>query len=140
MDQAGLDMILVGDSVGMTEMGYSSTLPVNLEDTILFSKCVSRYGLRLFLKHSGAKYPLIIGDMPFGSYEESISQCIHNCIRLTKEGGVDGVKLEGGVLRQKEAKALTDCGIAVMGHIGLTPQSVNVLGGFKIQGKSCIGN
>ena len=131
MDQAGLDMILVGDSVGMTEMGYSSTLPVNLEDTILFSKCVSRYGLRLFLKHSGAKYPLIIGDMPFGSYEESISQCIHNCIRLTKEGGVR---------RQKEAKALTDCGIAVMGHIGLTPQSVNVLGGFKIQGKSCIGN
>lgn len=75
--------------------------------------------------------------MPFGSYEESISQCIHNCIRVIKEGGVDAIKLEGGVRRQKEVKALSECGIAVMGHIGLTPQSVGALGGFKIQGKSC---
>ncbi|KAK8826534.1 hypothetical protein WA538_005995, partial [Blastocystis sp. DL] len=126
VDQAGIDMILVGDSVGMTDMGYSSTLPVNLEDTILFCKCVTR----------GAKYPLIIGDMPYGSYEESISQCIHNCIRVVKEGNVGGIKLEGGVRRQKEASALSQCGIAVMGHIGLTPQAVGALGGFKIQGKS----
>lgn len=90
---------------------------------------------------------MIIGDMPFGSYvslfrvlhiqEESISQCIHNCVRVVKEGGVDGIKLEGGVRREKEVKALTQCGIAVLGHIGLTPQSVGKLGGFKVQGKSC---
>lgn len=80
---------------------------------------------------------MIIGDMPYGSYEESISQCIHNCIRVVKEGNVGGIKLEGGVRRQKEACALSQCGIAVMGHIGLTPQAVGALGGFKIQGKSC---
>ena len=91
-----------------------------------------------FSLHSGAKYPLIIGDMPFGSYEESIPQCIHNATRLIKESGVGAIKLEGGVRRQKEAYALSQCGIAVMGHIGLTPQSVGSLGGYKVQGKSCI--
>lgn len=76
--------------------------------------------------------------MPFGSYEESISQCIHNATRLIKESGVGAIKLEGGVRRQKEAHALSQCGIAVMGHIGLTPQSVGSLGGYKVQGKSCM--
>lgn len=126
VDEAGIDMILVGDSLGNVVMGYSSTLPVTMEDMIHHTACVVR----------GVKHALVVGDMPFMSYQESVSQALHNAGRLMKEAGCDAVKLEGGAAVCPAVKAMTTAGIPVIGHIGLTPQSVHQLGGFRVQGKN----
>ncbi len=126
VDKAGIEVILVGDSLAMTVLGLDSTVPVTMEDMIHHIKPVVK----------GAPNPLIIGDMPFGSYNQSKEQAIKNATRLMKEGGCDAVKLEGGVEMAEVTKAIVDAGIPVMGHIGLTPQTVSKLGGFKVQGKS----
>jgi 3-methyl-2-oxobutanoate hydroxymethyltransferase len=124
-DRAGIDIILVGDSLGMTVLGYENTLPVTMDEMIHHTKAVTR----------GAKYPLIIGDMPFMSYNTSEREAIINAGRFMKEGGADAVKLEGGVSVKDIVRAIVKAGIPVMGHIGLTPQTISMLGGFKVQGK-----
>ena len=124
-DRAGIDIILVGDSVGMTVLGYENTIPVTMDEMIHHTKAVSR----------GAKYALILGDMPFMSYNASEREAILNAGRFMKEGGADAVKLEGGVSVKDTVRALVKAGIPVMGHIGLTPQTISMLGGFKVQGK-----
>ena len=122
-EKAGFEMILVGDSLGMVVLGYDTTQPVTMEDMIHHSKAVRR----------GAPTSFIIGDMPFGSYEVSNAEALRNAYRLMKEGNVDAVKVEGGHNRIEVVTKLSDGGVAVMGHIGLTPQSVSVLGGFRAQ-------
>jgi len=126
IDAAGIPLILVGDSLGMVVLGYDSTLPVTMEDMLHHTKAVTR----------GVKEALVIGDMPFMSYHLSTEQALSNAARFMQEGGAKAVKLEGGVTVAEKVKRLTDCGIPVMGHIGLTPQSVHQLGGYKIQGKT----
>jgi 3-methyl-2-oxobutanoate hydroxymethyltransferase len=126
VDQAGIDTILVGDSLGMVVLGYENTLPVTMEDMIHHCKAVSR----------GAHYAMLIGDMPFMSYQASTHEAVRNAGRFLQEGGMDAVKLEGGRERLPEIDAIISAGIPVMGHLGLTPQSVNLLGGFKAQGKT----
>ena len=126
MDEAGIHGILVGDSLGNVMLGYEDTLPVTMQDMITFGSAVSR----------GAKNALVVIDLPFMSYQISTAQALENAGRLMKEAGADAVKLEGGASVCPQIKAITDAGIPVMAHIGLTPQSVNVFGGFKIQGKS----
>lgn len=125
MDQAGMDIILVGDSLGMVELGYESTLPVTMDDMIHHCKAVAR----------GAKYALMVGDMPFLSYQASTSEAVHNAGRFLQEAGMDAVKLEGGSERATAVEAIVAAGIPVMGHLGLTPQSVHKLGGFRPQGR-----
>src|SRR5512136_128732 len=124
-DRAGIEIILVGDSLGMTVLGYENTIPVTMEEMIHHTKAVTR----------GAKYALIIGDMPFMSYNTSDREAIINAGRFMKEGGADAIKLEGGASVKDIVKALVKAGIPVMGHIGLTPQTISMLGGFKVQGK-----
>jgi len=124
-DRAGIDVILVGDSVGMTVLGYENTIPVTMEEMIHHTKAVTR----------GAKSALIIGDMPFMSYHTSEREAILNAGRFIKEGGADAVKLEGGASVKEIVRAIVKAGIPVMGHIGLTPQTISMLGGFKVQGK-----
>jgi len=124
-DRAGIEIILVGDSVGMTVLGYENTLPVTMEEMIHHTKAVTR----------GAKYALIIGDMPFMSYNTSEKDAIFNAGRFMKEAGADAVKLEGGATVKDIVKVIVKAGIPVMGHIGLTPQTISMLGGFKVQGK-----
>ena len=124
-DRAGIDIILVGDSVAMTVLGYENTLPVTMDEMIHHTKAVVR----------GAKHPLIIGDMPFMSYNTSEREAIINAGRFMKEGGADAVKLEGGASVKEIVRAIVKGGIPVMGHIGLTPQTISMLGGFKVQGK-----
>ena len=126
MDQAGINGILVGDSVGMVVLGYEDTLPVTMEDMIHHTAAVTR----------GAKDALVVGDMPFMSYHVSVEEAVRNAGRLMKEGGCQAVKLEGGAAVCPQIKAITEASIPVMAHIGLTPQSVNAFGGFKVQGKS----
>lgn len=126
MDEAEINGILVGDSLGMVVLGYEDTLPVTMEDMIHHTKAVSR----------GAKNALIVGDMPFMSYQVSVEEAVHNAGRLIKEGGCQAVKLEGGATVCKQIRAITNASIPVMAHIGLTPQSVNAFGGFKVQGKN----
>lgn len=126
VDEAGIDMILVGDSLGNVVMGYSSTLPVTMEDMIHHTACVTR----------GVKTALVVGDLPFMSYQESTEQALHNAGRLMKEGGCDAVKLEGGARVCEAVYKMTEAGIPVVGHLGLTPQSVHQFGGFKVQGKN----
>lgn len=123
-EQAGMDMILVGDSLGMVVLGYEGTNPVTMEDEISHCKAVKR----------GAPNTFIIGDMPFGSYQASAEQAVMNACRFIKEAEVEAVKLEGGVRVADKIKAISDSGIVVFGHIGLTPQSSGQLGGFKAQG------
>ncbi|MFZ5650515.1 MAG: 3-methyl-2-oxobutanoate hydroxymethyltransferase [Bacillota bacterium] len=125
VDRSPIDMILVGDSLGMVVLGYDGTVPVTMDEMIHHIRPVVR----------GARSTFIVGDMPFGSYNESISQAVHNANRIMKEGGADAVKLEGGLSVAPAVKALVDGGIPVMGHIGLTPQTASLLGGFKVQGK-----
>jgi 3-methyl-2-oxobutanoate hydroxymethyltransferase len=125
-DAAGVDLLLVGDSSGMVVHGRESTVPVTLEEILFMTQWVSR----------GAKRPLIVADMPFGSYETSNEQAVDNAIRLVKEGGADAVKLERGGTSIARAHAIVDAGIPVMGHVGLTPQTATVLGGFKAQGRT----
>ncbi len=125
-DAAGIDSILVGDSLGMVVLGYQNTLPVTMEDMLHHSRAVSR----------GAKYALLIGDMPFMSYQVSAEEAVRNAGRFLQEAGMDAVKLEGGRERLEAVRAIVSAGIPVMGHLGLTPQSVNQLGGFRPQGKT----
>ena len=125
-DQAGIDMILVGDSLGNVILGYSSTLPVTMEDMIHHTKAVTRACSRT----------LVVADMPFMSYQVSTEQALINAGRLVKEAGAHAVKLEGGAEITATIEKLVQSGIPVIGHLGLTPQSVNQLGGFKVQGKT----
>lgn len=124
-DHAGVDGILVGDSLGMVQLGMKSTVPVTMDQMIHHCKAVMR----------AVQYALVIGDLPFGSYESSVTDAIRSAGRLMKEGQVDAVKLEGGKQVAKTVKAIVDAGIPVVGHIGLTPQSASMLGGYKAQGK-----
>ena len=126
VDRAGIDSILVGDSLGMVVLGYENTLPVTMEDMLHHCKAVAR----------GAKYALLIGDMPFMSYQASVEEAVRNAGRFLKEGGMDAVKLEGGRERADAVRAIVGSGIPVQGHLGLTPQSVHQLGGFKPQAKT----
>lgn len=126
MDEAGIDGILVGDSLGMTMLGYENTLPVTMDDMLHHTKPVVR----------GAKNALVVADMPYMSYQVSVQQAVENAGRLITEGGAQAVKLEGGAKFCPEVEAITRASIPVMGHIGLTPQSINAFGGFKVQGKT----
>ena len=123
-DRAGVDSILVGDSVGMVVGGMTSTVPVTMEQMIYHCQIVMR----------AVKYALVVGDLPFLSYQTDMREAIYNAGLLMKNGGVDAVKLEGGKEFAPTVKAIVDAGIPVMGHIGLTPQTVSKLGGFKVQG------
>ncbi|MDZ4132784.1 MAG: 3-methyl-2-oxobutanoate hydroxymethyltransferase [Dethiobacteria bacterium] len=124
-EQAGMDMLLVGDSLGMLVMGYDSTIPVTMADCIAHCQSVRR----------GAPNTWVIGDMPFGAYQITDADAVHNAVRFIKEAAVDCIKLEGGQRVASRIRAITDAGILVMGHIGLTPQSSGQLGGFKAQGR-----
>ncbi|HAQ51199.1 MAG TPA: 3-methyl-2-oxobutanoate hydroxymethyltransferase [Lachnospiraceae bacterium] len=126
IDAAGIDVILVGDSLGMTMLGYEDTLPVTMEDMIHHTACVSR----------GAKDAFVIADMPFMSYQTSVHDAVYNAGRLIKEGHAHAIKLEGGASVCEQIKAITEASIPVCAHIGLTPQSTNAFGGFKVQGKN----
>lgn len=126
MDKARIDSILVGDSLGMVVLGYENTLPVTMEEMLHHCRAVSR----------GAKTALLVGDMPFMSYQASVEEAVRNAGRFLQQGGMDAVKLEGGRERADAIRAITGAGIPVMGHIGLTPQSVHQLGGFRAQGKT----
>ena len=125
-DQAGVDMILVGDSLGMTMLGYDSTLPVTMDDMIRHTAAVRR----------GAPNVWLVGDMPYMSYQPSVETAIRNAGRFMAETGCDCIKLEGGAAMADRIKGIVDAGIPAIGHLGLTPQSVSALGGFKLQGKS----
>jgi 3-methyl-2-oxobutanoate hydroxymethyltransferase len=125
-DRAGVDLILVGDSSGMVVHGRESTVPVTLDEIVFMTQWVTR----------GAKRPIVVADMPFGSYETSDEQAVANAIRLVKDGGADAVKLERGGTSVARAKAIVAAGVPVMGHVGLTPQTATVLGGFKAQGRT----
>jgi 3-methyl-2-oxobutanoate hydroxymethyltransferase len=126
VDQAEIDSILVGDSLGMVVLGYENTLPVTMADMLHHCRAVAR----------GAHYALLIGDMPFMSYQASVTEAVQNAGRFLQEAGMDAVKLEGGRERLDAIEAIVSAGIPVMGHLGLTPQSVHQLGGFRAQGKS----
>jgi 3-methyl-2-oxobutanoate hydroxymethyltransferase len=125
-DQAGVDVILVGDSLGMVVLGYENTLPVTMEEMLHHCRAVSR----------GAKSALLVGDMPFMSYQVSAEEALRNAGRFLQQGGMDTVKLEGGRERLDAVRAIVGAGIPVMGHLGLTPQSVHQLGGFRPQGRT----
>jgi 3-methyl-2-oxobutanoate hydroxymethyltransferase len=126
LDKTGIDAILVGDSLGMVVLGHPTTLPVTMDDMISHCQAVSR----------GASTPLLIGDMPFMSYQVSVEDAVRNAGRFLKEAGMDAVKLEGGRDRADAVRAIVSTGIPVMGHLGLTPQSVHQMGGFRTQAKS----
>ncbi len=126
IDEAGIPLILVGDSLGMIVLGYESTIPVTMDDMLHHTKAVVR----------GSKNAMIIGDMPFMTYHISTSEALRNASRFIQEGGAQAVKLEGGLNVAETVQRLVQCGIPVMGHIGLTPQSIHQLGGFKVQCKT----
>ncbi|KAK9757885.1 hypothetical protein RND81_01G193100 [Saponaria officinalis] len=127
LDTAGIDICLVGDSAAMVVHGHDTTLPITVDEMLVHCRAVAR----------GAKRPLLVGDLPFGSYESSTSQAVDTAVRILKEGGMDSIKLEGGSpSRITAAKAIVEAGIAVMGHVGLTPQAISVLGGFRPQGRT----
>jgi 3-methyl-2-oxobutanoate hydroxymethyltransferase len=125
-DEAGVDAILVGDSAGTTVLGDTSTVPVTMEEMIVFTRAVTR----------GNRSAFVIADMPFGSYQVSEEVAVRNAIRLVKEGGAEAVKLEGAGRTLTRISGIVDAGIPVMGHIGLTPQSATILGGYKAQGRT----
>lgn len=126
VDQVGIPLILVGDSLGMVILGYETTIPVTMDDMLHHTKAVVR----------GTKRAMVIGDMPFMTYQISIEDALRNAARFIQEGGAQAVKLEGGVTVAERVRRVVECGIPVMGHIGLTPQSVHQLGGFRVQGKT----
>lgn len=126
IDEAGINMILVGDSLGMVMLGYEDTLSVTMEDMIHHTRAVAR----------GAKDAFVVADMPFMSYQTSVYDAVYNAGRLMKEGRAQAVKLEGGREVAEQIQAITKASIPVVGHLGLTPQSLNAFGGFKVQGKS----
>jgi 3-methyl-2-oxobutanoate hydroxymethyltransferase len=125
-EQAGIEMILVGDSLGMTMLGFDSTLPVKMDDMIRHASAVRR----------GAPTAFVVGDMPYMTYQASVEDAIRNAGRFMAEAGCDAIKLEGGAAMADRIKGIVDAGIPAIGHLGLTPQSVSALGGFKVQGKS----
>lgn len=127
-EEAGVDLILVGDSAAMVVLGHDSTLPISLDEMLLLTAAVARSTHRA----------LVVGDLPFGSYQESDEKAVASAVRMVKEGGADIVKLEGSDRRLSRVRAIVDAGIPVMGHIGLTPQSATMLGGYKPQGKTAI--
>jgi 3-methyl-2-oxobutanoate hydroxymethyltransferase len=126
VDEAGVPLILVGDSLGMVILGYESTIPVTMDDMIHHTKAVVR----------GTKQSMVIGDMPFMTYHTSVADALRNAARFIQEGGAQAIKLEGGVTVADTVKRIVECGIPVMGHIGLTPQSVHQFGGHRVQGKT----
>jgi 3-methyl-2-oxobutanoate hydroxymethyltransferase len=126
LDDAGVDIILVGDSLGMVVLGYDSTLPVTLDEMIHHTRAVRR----------GTRRALLVADMPFGSFHVSLDESVANAVRLVKEAGAEAVKIEGGERRIELIARLVEAEIPVMGHVGLTPQSINALGGFHVQGKT----
>ena len=128
LDQAGIDSILVGDSLAMVVLGYENTLPVTMDEMLHHARAVAR----------GAKSALLVGDMPFMSYQVSPEEALRNAGRFLKEANMDAVKLEGGRERIEAVRLITGAGIPVMGHLGLTPQSIHQLGGFRAQGKTAI--
>ncbi len=125
-DAAGVDIVLVGDSAAMVVLGYDSTVPATMDEMLMLTRAVTR----------GAHRPLVVADMPFGSFQISDEEALANAIRFVKDAGADGVKLEGGGSSISRVRALVGAGVPVMGHIGLTPQSATMLGGFKAQGRS----
>src|ERR671928_220973 len=125
-DAAGIDLILVGDTAAMVVLGHESTVPVTMDEMLFLARSVTRAATR----------PLVVGDMPFGTYEASDEDAVHNAVRFVKEGGADVVKLEGAGPRLSRVRAIVAAGIGVMGHVGLTPQSETILGGFKTQGRT----
>ena len=125
VDRAGIDCILIGDSLGMTALGYPSTVPVTMDEMIHHAKAISR----------AVKRAILVGDLPLGAYHASTAEAIHSAMRMVKEGGADVVKIEGGEDFAPMAEAVVKAGIPVMAHIGLTPQLMSKLGGFKVQGK-----
>jgi 3-methyl-2-oxobutanoate hydroxymethyltransferase len=127
-EQAGIDMILVGDSLGMTMLGYESTLPVTMEDMIRHTQAVRR----------GAPNVFLVGDMPYMSYQASVESAIRNAGRFMAEAACDAIKLEGGAEMADRIRGITAAGIPAIGHLGLTPQSVSALGGFRVQGKGAL--
>ena len=126
LDEAGVDILLVGDSLAMVALGYESTLPVTIDEMLVHIRAVRR----------GTRHALLVADMPYGSFHVSLEDSVRNAVRLVKEGGAEAVKVEGGERRIELIARLTEAEIPVMGHVGLTPQSVNAIGGFSVQGKS----
>lgn len=126
VDEAEIPLILVGDSLGMVVLGYESTIPVTMDEMLHHTKAVVR----------GTKQAMVIGDMPFMTYHVSVEDALRNAARFIQEAGAQAVKLEGGVTVAEKVRRIVDCGIPVMGHIGLTPQSIHQFGGFKMQGKT----
>ncbi|MBZ5642253.1 MAG: 3-methyl-2-oxobutanoate hydroxymethyltransferase [Acidobacteriia bacterium] len=126
LDEAGVDILLVGDSLAMVVLGYESTLPVTMEEMLHCTRAVRR----------GTRRALLVADMPYGSYHDDPAQAVRNAVRFVKEAGAEAVKLEGGERRLDLISRLVDAEVPVMGHIGLTPQSVNAFGGFRVQGKT----
>ena len=126
IDEAGVPMILVGDSLGMVVLGYESTIPVTMDDMLHHTRAVVR----------GTKQALVVGDMPFMTYQATVSEALRNAGRFIQEGGAQAVKLEGGEIIAETISRIVSCGIPVMGHIGFTPQSVHQIGGYKVMGKT----
>ncbi|MGB8473300.1 MAG: 3-methyl-2-oxobutanoate hydroxymethyltransferase [Candidatus Acidiferrum sp.] len=126
LDEAGVDVLLVGDSLGMVVLGYESTLPVSIEEMLHHTRAVRR----------GTRRALVVADMPYGSYHTDTGESLRNAVRFVKEAGAEAVKVEGGERRLELIVRLTEAEIPVMGHVGLTPQSVNALGGYRVQGKT----
>ncbi len=128
IDEAEIDIVLVGDSLGMVSLGYENTLPVTMDEMIHHTKAVKR----------ALSKALLVGDMPFMSYQVSVEEAIRNAGRFIQEGGAEAVKIEGGVRVLPQVRSVVDAGISVMGHVGLTPQSVHQFGGYKVQGKDIL--
>src|SRR6267378_4299065 len=126
LDEAGVDILLVGDSLAMVVLGYESTLPVTLEEMLHHTRAVRR----------GTHHALLVADMPYGSFHDDPMEAVRNAVRFVKEAGAEAVKIEGGERRMDMIARLVEAEIPVMGHIGLTPQSVNAFGGFRVQGKT----
>jgi len=126
LDEAGVDLLLVGDSLGMVELGYESTLPVTVEEMLHHTRAARR----------GTRRALLVADLPYGSYHADAPEAVRNALRFVKEAGAEAVKLEGGERRMETIARLVDAEIPVMGHIGLTPQSIHAFGGFRVQGKT----
>jgi 3-methyl-2-oxobutanoate hydroxymethyltransferase len=126
LDEAGVDVLLVGDSLAMVALGYESTLPVTMEEMLMCTRAVRR----------GTRHALLVADMPYGSYHDDPAAAVRNAMRFVKEAGAEAVKLEGGERRMELMSRIVDAEVPVMAHIGLTPQSVNAFGGFRVQGKT----
>src|ERR1700741_4028369 len=126
LDEAGVEVLLVGDSLGMVMLGHETTLPVTVDEMLHHTRAVRK----------GTKRALVVADMPFGSYHSDLGESVRNAVRFVKEAGAEAVKVEGGERRLELIARLTESEIPVMGHVGLTPQSLNALGGFRVQGKT----